>query len=51
LGSSLARVNPLFESSFWFRTASATAVDGFAFATESWGTGDRTTLLEFNNYD
>ena len=45
--SSLGGVNPLFESSFWFRTASTTAVAGFAFATESWGTGDRNTLLEF----
>ena len=45
--SSLGGVNPLFESSFWFRTASDKKVDGFAFATESWGTGDRNTLLEF----
>lgn len=46
--SSSGAPNSSFQSSFWFRTASRTAVTDFAFATESWGT-DRTTLLGFSN--
>jgi len=38
--------NRMFESSFWFRTASTVADANFAFKTETWGT-DRTTWLGF----
>jgi hypothetical protein len=42
----LGNANNAFESSFWFRTASSSAVTGYAFKSEIWGS-DRDTYLGF----
>lgn len=45
-GEASVATNDLFESSFWFRTASSSAVAGLAFKTEVWGS-DRDSWLGF----
>lgn len=45
-GEASVAPNDLFESSFWFRTASSSAVAGLAFKTEVWGS-DRDSWLGF----